>query len=76
MQEYGEESILTKTKERSLIKFEKSWLGSRSIVINDKVDFFIMRGQCWGFGIELDPLDKTFSIHILNIFAGVTVYHD
>lgn len=76
MQEYGEESILTKTKERFSIKFEKTWLGTRTMIINNKVDFFIMRGQAWGFGIELDPLDRSFTIHFLNIFAGVTVYHE
>ena len=67
---------MTKTKERSLIKFEKTWLGTRTMIINDKVEFFIMRGQCWGFGIELDPWDRSFTIHFLNIFAGVTVYHN
>lgn len=59
-----------------MIKFKKSWLGTGIMVINDKVEFFIMRGQAWGFGVELDPLDRSFMIRILNIIVGVAVYHN
>lgn len=65
-----------KTKERSLIKFEKTWLGALVMIINNKVEFFIMRGQAWGFGIEFDPYDRSLMIRILNILVGVTVYHN
>lgn len=67
---------MTKTKERSLIKFEKTWLGTRTMIINDKIEFFIMRGQAWGFGIELDPRDRSISLHVLNVFGGVILYNE
>lgn len=60
----------------SLIKFEKRWTGTLTMTIADKVELFIMRGQAWGIGIEVDPLDRSATIHILNIFAGVAVFHE
>lgn len=63
-------------KERSLIKFEKTWLGTRTMIINDKIEFFIMRGQAWGLGIEYDKYDRCLTVHFLNIYMGVTVYHN
>lgn len=65
---------MTKMKERSLIKFEKSWMGARIMTIGN-VEFFVMRAQAWGFGIELDPLDRTFMVRILNIIFGVAIYY-
>lgn len=65
-----------KTKERSLIEFKKTWFGTRSMIINDKVEFFIMKGQAWGFGIEFDHYDRSLMVRILNVIAGVTVYHN
>jgi len=65
-----------KTKERSLIKFEKTWAGTLTATINDKVEFFAMRGQSWGIGIELDPLDRSLMIHLLCFYVGVIVFHD
>ena len=67
---------MTKKKQRSLIEFEKTWLGTRVMIINNKIEFFIMRGQAWGFGIEFDPYDKSFMVRILNIIVGVAVYHN
>lgn len=67
---------MTKTKERSLIKVEKSWIGTRMIVINDSVEFFIGRGGSWGIGIEVDLFDRSLTIRILNIYMGVAVYHN
>jgi hypothetical protein len=63
-------------KERFLIKFEKRWTGTLTATINDKVEFFAMRGQAWGIGIELDPLDKSLTIHLLCFYVGVTVFYE
>lgn len=67
---------MTKTKERSLIKFEKTWTGTRTATINDRVEFFVMRGQSWGVGIELDPKDRSLMIHLLCFYVGVIVFND
>lgn len=67
---------MTKTKERSLIKFEKTWLGTRTMIINDKVEFFIGTGSSWGIGVEIDQFERCLMFRILNIYMGITVYHN
>lgn len=60
----------------SKIKIQKTWTGSGSITINDKVEFFAMRGSSYGIGIELDIKDRSLMFHLLSFYIGVIVFHD
>jgi len=59
-----------------LIKFEKTWAGTLTATINDKVEFFAMRGGSWGIGIEYDVYGRYLMIHLLCFYVGVNVFHD
>lgn len=57
------------------IKFEKGFLDSGSMTINDKVVFFIGRAGTWGISAEIDLYDRSLTLQILNLYIGFEVYH-
>lgn len=58
------------------LEYRKSWLGTRSIAINDKVRFFVGTTDHWGFAIEYSHYDRCFTIEIVHWYFGVEVWHN
>jgi hypothetical protein len=58
------------------IKFEKSWVGTRSISINNKVRLFIGMSDRWGFGIDYNHHDQVLNLLIIHWYMGVEVWHN
>jgi hypothetical protein len=58
------------------IKFEKSsWGFSAAIVMFNKVSFYCGRTDHWGIGANINFYDRSISFEILNLYAGVEVWH-
>jgi predicted AAA+ superfamily ATPase len=58
------------------IKFEKSWIGTRSVTINDKVRFFIGTSDRWGLDISYSHYDRCLSLMVIHWYMGVEVWHN
>lgn len=58
------------------IKFEKShWGLSASIVIFGRIAFYAGTTDHWGIGFDINFYDRSFTMEILNLYAGVEIFH-
>ena len=58
------------------IKFDKSsWGLSASIVMFDRVAFYAGKTDHWGIGFDVNFYDRSFTVEILNWYAGFEVYY-
>ena len=57
------------------IKFEKSWTGSVSATVNERVHFYAGSMDHWGLGVELNFYDRSFTIKVLNWYIGFEIWH-
>lgn len=58
------------------IKFEKSsWGLSVAIVIFNKVAFYAGQTDHWGIGFNVNLYDRSITFEILNLYAGVEIFH-
>ena len=58
------------------IKFSKSYWGlSASLVLFDKVCFYAGKTDHWGIGAEINFHDRSLTFEILNVYAGVEIWH-
>lgn len=58
------------------IKFEKSsWGLSAAIVILDTVALYAGRTDHWGIGADINFYDRSLTFEILNLYAGIEIYH-
>jgi hypothetical protein len=58
------------------IKIEKSsWGLSVAIVIFDSIALYIGKTDHWGIGANVNFYDRSFTVEILNLYAGVEIYH-
>lgn len=58
------------------IKFEKSWIGTRSLTINDKIRFFAGTSDHWGIGINYCHYDRSLTVDILHWYIGLEVWNN
>ena len=58
------------------IRIEKSlWGLSNSIVMFNKICFYIGRSEHWGIGIKINFYDRSLTFEIFNLYAGVEIWH-
>ena len=57
------------------IKFEKSWIGSRSMTINNKVRFFFGKSDRWGLEASYTHYDRAFNLLIIHWYLGFEVWY-
>jgi hypothetical protein len=59
-----------------MFKVEKSPFGlSIAFVFFNTVSFYFGRTDHWGIGAEISLYDRSITFEILNLYAGVEVYH-
>jgi hypothetical protein len=59
-----------------IIRFEKSqWGLSATIVMFDTVAFYVGTTDHWGIGMNINLYDRSFTMEILNLYAGFEIYH-
>lgn len=58
------------------IKISKSYFGlSASAVFFNKVCFYIGRSDHWGIGFDVNFYDRSITFEILNLYAGIEIWH-
>lgn len=58
------------------IRFEKSsWNFAANVVIFDKIVLYAGRMDHWAIGVELSFYDRSLTFKILNLYAGIEIYH-
>ena len=58
------------------IKIERSsWGLSAAIVIFDKIVLYAGRTDHWGIGADINFYDRSLTFEILNLYAGIEIYH-
>lgn len=55
---------------------KSSWTFSRTLVMFDKIAFYIGRTDHWGIGANINFYDKSFTVEILNLYMGVEIYRE
>jgi hypothetical protein len=59
-----------------LVEFHIPWHKlSAHMIIADKVDTYIGRGDSWGIGIEYNHYERALTLHILNLYMGFQVWY-
>jgi hypothetical protein len=56
-------------------RYEKSsWNLGGALVLFETVSFYIGRTDHWGIGANINFYDRSFTIEILNLYAGIEIY--
>lgn len=57
-----------------IARFEKhEWMQSMALVLFDKISLYAGRGDSWGIGIELCLYDRSLTLKIFNLYAGIEI---
>lgn len=56
--------------------FEKSWIGTLSLTVGNKVHFYLGKTDHWGLGFDYNHYERAFTLDIIHWYVGFEVWHN